>query len=258
MSKSLRKSSKYVFTLKNVNTEKVDNMYGIALISNISSTDIPEDNITRLSELNSDNCVSETISFLDETKKAHQCIVSMIDFSSSTETLLLRHNCYWCRHPFNTRSIGCPINYISSKAVKSYYSQISKDMYSIKEDITISRRKSIDDPRISVNIKEYYETDGIFCSFNCCKAFINDNKHKKMYNQSLTLLMRMYNEMFGVTIHVIDSAPHWRVLKEYGGNLSIIEFRNSFSKADYEEHGIIINTPSYRSIGFLYEEKIKF
>ena len=118
---------------------------------------------------------------------------------------------------------------------------------------------TIESPQdISVNIKEYYETDGIFCSFNCCKAFINDNKHKKMYNQSLTLLMRMYNEMFGVTIHVIDSAPHWRVLKEYGGNLSIIEFRNSFSKADYEEHGIIINTPSYRSIGFLYEEKIKF
>ena len=133
-----------------------------------------------------------------------------------------------------------------------------KHMYTIKEDITISRRLSLNENRISLSIKEYYETDGIFCSFNCCKAFINDNKHKNIYNHSLTLLTKMYNDMLGTTVSVIDTAPHWRNLEEYGGHLSISEFRNSFSKADYEEHGIIRNIPSYRSVGFLYEEKIKF
>jgi len=252
------KSSKYVFTLKNVNTEKVDNMFGISLISNILSADIPVDNITRLTELNTDSTQTETISFLDEMKKAHNCTISMIDFRTQKETLQLKHNCYWCRHSFNTSPIGCPINYISSQAVKSYNSHISKDMYTIKEDVTISTRLSLDDPRISVNVREYYETDGIFCSFNCCKAFIIDNKNKKMYNNSLTLLMRMYNEMLGTTISVIDSAPHWRLLQEYGGHLSITEFRKSFDKAEYEEHGIINNIPSYRSVGFIYEERIKF
>lgn len=253
-----RKSSKYVFTLKNVNTEKVDNMYGIALVSNISSSDIPEDNITRLSDLITDKTPVETMSFLDEMKKVHHCTISMIDFRTKKETLLLRHNCYWCRHPFTTTPIGCPINYVPSQAVKSYYSHISKDMYTIKEDITASRRLSLNENRVSLSVKEYYETDGIFCSFNCCKAFINDNKHKNIYNHSLTLLAKMYNDMLGTTVSVIDTAPHWRALEEYGGHLSISEFRNSFSKADYEEHGIIRNIPSYRSVGFLYEEKIKF
>ena len=252
------KSSKYVFTLKNVNTEKVDNMYGLALISNISSSDIPEDNITRLSELNTEKNLTEKISFLDETKKVHHCTISMIDFRSKKETLLLKHNCYWDRHAFDTVPIGCPVNYVPSQAVKSYYSHISKDMYTIKEDISISRRLSINEPRVSIKVKEYYETDGIFCSFNCCKAFINENKHKNMYNNSLILLMRMYNEMLGTTVSVIDTAPHWRVLEEYGGHLSISEFRNSFNKAQYEDHGVIRSLPSYRSVGFLYEEKIKF
>lgn len=182
----------------------------------------------------------------------------MIDFNTKTETLLLRHNCYWCRHPFETKPIGCPINYISSQAVKNYYSEISKDMYTIKEDITVSKRKTVNDPRISINIKEYYETDGIFCSFNCCKTFIKNNKHDRMYDNSLFLLMKMYNEMMGTTISVIDCAPHWRLLTEYGGHLSISEFRNSFNKTNYEEHGYIKITPSFRSIGHLFEEKIKF
>ena len=162
-----RKSSKYVFTLKNVNTELIDQKYGIFIISNISSSEIPEDNITKLCELNTDNYVPEIISFLDETKKAHQCTISMIDFNTKTETLLLKHNCYWCRHSFETRPIGCPVNYISSRAVKNYFSEISKDMYTIKENISSSRRLTIKDPRININIREYYETDGIFCSFNC-------------------------------------------------------------------------------------------
>lgn len=253
-----RKSSKYVFTLKNVNTEKVYQKYGISLISNISSGEIPEENITKLSELNTDNHTPETISFLDETKKAHHCTISMIDFSTSTETLLLKYNCFWCRHPFETQPIGCPIKYISSTAVKSYYSEISKDMYTIKEDIPASRRQTINDPRININVREYYETDGIFCSFNCCKSYIENNKHNKMYNHSLNLLMKMYNEMLGTTNSVIDEAPHWRLLREYGGHMSITDFRASFNKTAYEEHGIIKNTPCFRSIGHLFEEKIKF
>ena len=79
-----------------------------------------------------------------------------------------------------------------------------------------------------------------------------------MYNHSLTLLMKMYNEMLNTTVSVFDDAPHWRLLREYGGHLSIEEFRGCFNKIDYEEHGIIKNTPTFRSIGHLFEEKIKF
>lgn len=260
MSKKIisRKSSKYVFTLKNVNTEKVDQKYSITLTSNISSDNIPDNNITKLSELNTENSIPETVSFLDETKKIHHCTISMIDFRTKAETITSRHNCYWCRHPFDNIPIGCPISYVSSQSVKSYFSEISKDMYTIKEDITVSRRKSMNDPRVSINVREYYETDGVFCSFNCCKSFILDNKHDNMYNNSLNLLMKMYNEMLDTTTAVIDAAPHWRTLTNYGGHLSITEFRSCFNKTDYECHGITRNIPSFRSIGVMFEEKIKF
>lgn len=255
---SARKSNKYVFTLKNINTEKVEQKYGIKLISNISSTEIPEENITKLSELNVDNLDIETISFLDETKKNHQCFISMIDFSSKTDTILLRYNCYWCKHSFDTKPIGCPIRYVSSQSLKSYYSEISKDIYTIRENITRNRRQNITDPRITVSVKEYYETDGIFCSFNCVKSYIKENKHKKMYNNSLQLLMKLYRDMTGMLVSSIDEAPHWRLLREYGGNMSITKFREGFNKVEYEEHGIIQNTPLFHSVGHLYEEKIKF
>lgn len=253
---SKRKSNKFVFTLHNVNTELVDQKYGISIVSNISSVDIPDNNVTRLSELTTDTMTPDTISFLDESKKIHQCTISMIDYNSNMDTILLRHNCFWCKHSFETTPIGCPIKYIPNQAVKTYYSEISKDIYVIREDITAN--KNIEDERINIIRKEYYETDGIFCSFNCCKAYIDDNKHNKLYNQSMCLLAKIYKKMTNVSIPLINPAPHWRLLQAYGGHMSVSEFRNSFNKADYDYHGIVHTTPSFRSIGYLFEEKIKF
>ena len=52
------------------------------------------------------------------------------------------------------------------------------------------------------------------------------------------LLLKMYND-----IHQDQTpyeAPHWRKLKEYGGELSIDEFRDSFNKIEYKNHGFIM------------------
>ena len=47
---------------------------------------------------------------------------------------------------------------------------------------------------------EYYETDGIFCSFNCCQSYINDNKHIRLYDNSHMLLLKMYNDLMELKI----------------------------------------------------------
>lgn len=259
MSKNIRKSNKYVFTLRNVDTEKVDLKYGISLISNIASEEIPPSNTTKISELATERSTPEIVSFLDESKKVHQCNVSMIDFSTNIDTSLLRYNCYWDRHPFQTKPIGCPVRYVSSQAVKNYHSEISKDVYTIKENVSSSRRSLVNDERISIKLGEYYETDGVFCSFPCCRAFIRDNKHVRDYDQSEMLLLKMYNDMMGTRMEVIDPAPHWRLLREYGGNKTIAEFRGTFNKVEHEFHGTIRQAlPLYRPIGHLFEEKIKF
>lgn len=261
MSKGPRKN-KYVFTLSGVSTEKVDSKYNIGIVSNLMSNDIPSTNVTKLSDLNIDIKNPESISFVDESKKNRSCSISMIDMSSGTSTDILRYSCFWCRHSFDTKPIGCPIKYVSNRAIKSYFSQLSKEIYTIKEPLSKSSQNTLEsitpdipnDTQIKIAVNNYYVTDGIFCSFNCCKAYILDNKNNSLYSLSQILLNKLYCELTGLKTFSIDAAPHWRMLNEYGGNMSISQFRKTFNKTDYESHGSVKMYP----LQHLYEEKIKF
>ena len=253
-----QKNSKYFFKLDGIDISKVLLKYGISLVKNDEDEREPTET-TKLSELNTEKGTPEVISFLDESKRAHLCRVSMIDFESKMNVNLLRYNCFWCKHPFNSRPIGCPIKYVSSQAVKTYHSHISKDTYTIKQDVTKKRREDLEgNDKIRVNVGEYYETDGVFCSFNCCQSFIVDHKHIRLYDQSYMLLMKMYNSMMNTKTVKISSAPHWRTLEPYGGHLNILSFRDGFNKVDYECHGNSSRLPRFIALSTLYEEKIKF
>jgi hypothetical protein len=255
---------RYMFILKSVNTEKVDQRFGISIVSNITSinNNVPQ-NTTKISDL-STNRTPEIISFIDEAKKEHKCCISMVDFTTNKQFGRDPiYNCFWCRNsiPESVMAIGCPIEYIPTQAVKTYYSEISKDEYTIKENITTTKKSSIDnssDDFISVLKKNYYVTDGIFCSFNCCMAYIDDNKKNSFYDISEMLLLKMYNDTYPNKVPSIDIAPHWRKLKQCGGDLTIEQFRDSFNKIEYQHHGIISNIPEFKPIGLLFEEKLKF
>lgn len=248
----------YIFTLKNINTNKIHSTYGFE-----SETIQPLENnqesarTTKLVELNNERCTPDAISFLDESKRSHVCYVAMIDFTSKMNVNLLRYHCFWDRHPFDTKPIGCPIRYVPNKAVKTYYSQISRDIYTIKENISQSRLDLVDD-ETEIQKGGYYETDGVFCSFNCVDAFRLDNKHNPLYKYSGILLNKAYTEMTGEKDFVINTAPHWRILEPYGGHTNIIKFREGFNKIDYECHGNTRPIPKFVSIGTMYEEKLKF
>lgn len=274
LSTKKRKSNKYVFTLRGVNTEKVDQKYNISLISNITHIESQPLNTTKLTEL-TDNTIykpAQTVSFLDESKKIYQCNVSMIDFKTGRDIENNKYKCYWCRHSFNSIPIGCPINYLSNKITKNYHSEVSKDKYRISENASkfkvelFNKKKFIftalkeKNQNVELNIQDKYGyiCDGVFCSFNCCKAFIKDNKHNRLYEQSELLLIKLYNDITGLKNININAAPSWRLLEEYGGNLNINQFRENFNKITYEHHGIIKNDNIFKPIGFLYEEKINF
>lgn len=258
----MTKFGKYVFTLKNIDVDKVDQKYGITPGSQLLATPAPQ-NSTKLSDLTSDRNTPEIVSFLDESKRLHQCTVSMIDFSSQIDINTLKYYCFWCRHQFNAKPIGCPIRFVPSRAVKTYYSEISKDVYTIKENVTENRADEENgceenNTNLYIQKRGYYETDGVFCSFHCCKAFIKDNKHMRIYDKSLSLMMKMYSEMSGTNGAFIDEAPHWRQLRVYGGHMTIEEFRRSFNKAVYIYYGQYNKCPPYMPVGRMYEEKIKF
>lgn len=258
------KKSKYSFTLKGVNIARINNTYEIeipgAVDEILEDDENPSVQTTRLTDLNVDRGTPDIISFLDESKRMHTCHVSQIDFKSRLDINLLRYHCFWCRHPFETSPIGCPIKYITSQMEKKYHSHISRDTYTIKENITSKCRKDMSKSSndLFLKIGEYYETDGVFCSFNCCQAWINDNKHNRNYDMSSVLLAKMYNTMMGTKMVVIVPAPHWRLLEHYGGHLNILKFREGFNKIDYKYHGNTKQVPKFVPIGMLYEENIKF
>jgi hypothetical protein len=259
---------KYLFTLKGINTEKVDQRFGITIMSNINEMPYnPPCNTTKISDLSSNKNIPEIISFFDDAKKSHKCSVSMVDFHTQKEIVsgncCNSYDCFWCRNniPSNVVAIGCPIKYIPTQAVKSYYSEISKDYYTIKENITVKKTQELDiseDDRLEVINKNYYLTDGIFCSFNCCMAYIRENRNNSMYVLSEMLLLKMYNDIYPSHIPLIEEAPHWRKLRQCGGDLSIDQFRHSFNKIEYKNHGYASSVINFKSIGVLFEEKLKF
>ncbi len=254
-------NSKYTFKLDNMDIVKIHLKYDIELAQNTIDVKDNTNSTTKLSELSSEKGTQQnTVSFLDESKKLHVCSVSMIDFSSKKDINLLRYHCFWCKHPFDTNPIGCPIKYVSKQVIKKYYSNISKDTYTIKENVTPSRITNINntDQELNINNQSYYETDGVFCSFNCCKSYIAENKHNTIYNNSDLLLTRLFNTIMDTKTATISPAPHWRLLQHYGGHLNIVQFRESFNKIDYDYHGITKNLPIFYPIGLLYEERIKF
>ena len=226
-------SKKYLFTL-DIDVDSVSQKYKIDPhpedILEKESKKSSSKTTTKLTDLNSQQKgTPETISFLDESKRSHVCNVSMIDMTSGKDVVLLKYACFWCRNPFETKGIGCPVRYVPNQIIKKYQST-NKDTYKIREAITQKKCDENDD--IQIIQKGYYESDGVFCSFNCCQAFIEDNKHNRMYDDSAYLLMKLYNEYFGTKAVIIKAARSWRMLKSYGGHLNIIQFRDKMNKID--------------------------
>lgn len=114
-------------------------------------------------------------------------------------------NCWHCRHPFSTSPIGAPIKFVS--AVKS-------------------KKKGVEP------INDHYLTCGIFCSFSCILAFLQEHSHERLYINSKSLLYSLYYKIYNKELN-IEAAPHWECLKAYGGTLQIEEFRNSYCNCNY-------------------------
>jgi hypothetical protein len=240
-------SKKRSFFLKGFNPEEVDKKYGLCIISNIEKETVILENKTNITEI-LEKSEENSVSFLDE--KNDKCLITMLDwiskdsFPQKTDKL-----CFWCKHSFSTKPIGCPIKFVNNRIEKSYVSHITKDKYFMKENVTkqkLLKVLNIDSEIITIKPieTEYYLTDGIFCSFNCIIAFIHDHHHDQLYNESKVLTFNMYKDILHKSSSKINSAPHWRLLKSFGGSLSIEEFRKCFNLYEYEECSFHMKTLS--------------
>lgn len=250
---------KHTFLLKGIDNVEVDKKYGINVAPTIEYKEHVPENTTAIDELYSCNKQSFFIPFIDESRR--HCI-TMID--SITKKSIQSDYCFWCRHSFGTIPIGCPIRYVNNKIIKLYTSEITKEKYVISHEITRNEYQKSEvekgDKHTKLVHNDYYETDGSFCSFNCCLAFIKDNIHNSLYINSKNLLMKMYSDIFNSEkLLKITPAPSWRLLKEYGGFMNIQEFRESFTNYIYISNDYHVSRlPKVMPIGHIFEEHIIF
>lgn len=239
-------TKKYTFAIKGIDPDLIEKKYGIAK---------PVLNTTSVSNVIPDTH-TEHFSFVDETR---QFCITMRD-SITLQDIRVRF-CFWCRHavPEGVVPIGCPIRYVPNTIVKSCRSEVTKQEFTIEQTLPRDVRDIPEGKRMSVFQNDYYETDGGFCSFNCCMAFINDNTHNPMYKNSKHLLQRMHFEIFGKFGKKIHSAPSWRLLRDYGGDLTIEEFRNTFLRHLFVPTGYSVpRIPKMHSFGNIYEKIYTF
>jgi hypothetical protein len=210
-------------------------------------------------------------SYLDESKKDHHCVVTMLPHCQEHQLPpSTQLHCFWCRHAFMGRPVGCPIRYNAHRLIKSYQSEITKDSYILRENISVDQLKDslpyYTKQDMELQPRDYYITDGVFCSFNCAYAFIIDHKTNPLYIFSLNLLFKMYHDTLKelhkdnahFQIPPLEPAPSWRLLKTYGGHMTIDDFRKNFSKVDYRDiDNIMFPFPSSKPVGLLFEKQIR-
>lgn len=99
-----------------------------------------------------------------------------------------------------------------------------------------------------------YHVTGCFCSFNCALAYnLYYLKDSKIYHRK-SLTHKLYREMHGLTpddLIEIKEAPRKEILDDYGGDMTIEEFRASFDLKN--EYTVFI--PPLRPINMIIEER---
>jgi hypothetical protein len=160
--------------------------------------------------------------------KKYQKKIELLEVDSSKSEF-----CFWDKHEIIGEKIQCPISYKNKQVLKK------KKEYQL--NYGISRNAMINNENLKP-LNYYIEYDDCFCSKECCLAWIYDNMRNPRYVESRQIFI---NEFISPEEReTIKRAPHWRLLKKFGGFLSIEEFRDKnkiYEKEDvYFKNGSLI------------------
>jgi hypothetical protein len=180
------------------------------------------------------------ISYVDDSKKSVQCIHSTPVFDKKKS-----YHCMWCTFPIANAPIGCPVKRVTVRPVSKPQKVVDEEDVVKKEDPS----KQVVEPIIVPNS---YQTTGVFCSFNCVMAFIQDHSHDVFFAHSERLLASMYCDLTGGSNEpvTIRPAPHYTNLSIFGGEMSEVQFKQSFDKIVYVNKGRV----NLYSFSTLFEE----
>lgn len=185
--------------------------------------------------------------FLDDGRKSFRNRPTMLsNVNRAGELAAGTVSCFWCRHRFDSDPVGCPLMYVPAQISRTLVTQ-TRETYTISENVSES-----DVDVGTLQSREYFETDGVFCSYPCCLAYIQDNRHNPLYAQSKTLLHIMAQQ--AGCGRPLTAAPSWRMLQEYGGPLSIDEFRKRHENYTYTQSHEIHKIPMH-PVSVMFEER---
>ncbi len=154
----------------------------------------------------------DSSSFLDARKTKIKVWPDMHDVLTAgalPSTTSLR--CWWDHHPIEGRPVGCPL-YLVTSAPQRDHDGVERGS--------------------SVEIASTFETEGMFCGLCCCKAYIISKGCNLKYKNSLSLLSMMSLIMYGVFVDIIV-APSVTLLRDYGGHLTIQEYRKAHARIKF-------------------------
>lgn len=230
-------NGKYVLSLNDFNPENTLRRYGLWE----NDYDMIEDDIyvERTSDILNEKSDRYQY-FLDSKKNRRKMWLHMVDFArdgplpSCTDI-----PCMWCREPFITCPLGIPVSFLAS------------DSQSRERKNIMKKCKNMNIPIDSTF--EFFETDGVYCSFPCIKSQILQEYSNPRYKNSLSLLSLLYMKLFDQHVHTIPSAPSWKLLSRWGGHMTVEEWRSSFDRIVYNQT-INIMKPLMFPLSSMHEE----
>lgn len=153
--------------------------------------------------------------------------------------------CWWHRESFACHPIGCPIEYHNFKNQPLMSEYIKNNLK--ESNITFGEHEV-----------EFFETEGIFCSLSCVKAWILNElpKNPIKYQKCLGLLSVLAIKLNKKDKNIITCAPSWKLLDKWGGHL------NNDDYIDGIEKNMFCDTPNIKRpmmfpVGEIFELFIK-
>jgi hypothetical protein len=257
------------FVLKGINPTSLDRNYGLNEIQKtIEKNDKPKANLSlpenisfgkrkNLPEKNMQNITTqlETLGISTVPKEIIKTtlpsntslkfnIVTTFDKNKDVRKI----KCFHCKHyvPETDLPLSLPIKYypktrytvqrhcalINTKIEKNSENEnmiLFKETYTDKQYEKLQNKENISE--------EYFNCEGVFCSFNCMSSYCREqNINNIKYRESFMLILMMYKKFFGKIPYKLQDAPSWKLLEEFGGHLTIEEFRKSFQTVKYTDN----------------------
>jgi len=230
-------SGKYIISLNNFSPENTLIKYDIWKSSSTYEMvdDIYDEKVVDIMQDKSDRYMY----FIDSKKMKVKCWLNMIDFSrDGILPNATNKPCWWCRHTFVTCPIGIPLKFWCKNSNSIHRLAVLEKCKELNIDVDDSF--------------EFFETEGIFCSFPCVKAYVMSDINNPRYKESLSNLTLLFSNIHKC-IKPIPVASSWKVLDIWGGHQTIEQYRSSFDRLVYEDTNNLLR-PIMFPVSTIYEE----